>query len=149
MGINHCIRHSQSSGKVYQAARMHLLQQCQALGRKATPSGQRGWYWQHSHGRQVPLLWVTAGSCRFVSGFSKSRVLPKLSAVLRPAATEGSAMEPHSAKGQPSPALQNSPPWDAQELLILLVQLPNTLSLLCCEQARAALGTHDLGIQTL
>lgn len=61
---------------------------------------------------------------------------------------EGSGTEPHTAKRQSVPALQNSPPWDAQELLVLLVQLPNALGLLCREQPRA-LGRHNLGIQAL
>lgn len=58
---------------------------------------------------------------------------------------------PHSSSSSSSfgPALQDPPPRDAQELPVLLMQLPDVLGLLGREEASAALGRHKLDVQAL
>lgn len=104
MGVNLSVHHSQSSEKPYQASRMHLPQQCQALGRKPTPSGQRGWHWQHSHGRLALYCGLQPAHIGYLAaspkaGYCQPEGWPQA------CSQEGSGPEPQSAKGHPgSPA---------------------------------------------
>lgn len=93
--------------------------------------------WQAGRHLGADCSGITQARQRLPQKQTKRRAAPRL--------TNTKGQSP-LGRGDPGPALQNSPPWDPQELLVLLMQLSDTLGLVSREQASAALGRHDLDV---
>lgn len=74
-----------------------MHQQCQALSKKPTQSGQMSWDWQHPRSRQAPVLQVTADSCRPGSGSRQNQGIDKAEGCLQACSHRGA--EPTQQRG--------------------------------------------------